>query len=226
MATEDPYGFVEADKSHLPPNSILHNVHARNAAKPPPHLMRLFTNYVKADENHEFLPEIDYHEFGRRWLALFNYGAHPDHTQIPIMDWVDEVAGKPYRAVKLIKDGVQIALIPPIFDNTVAIMKNDERDYFVNLAVAQSMQQASVNRIAEASGFIKRNITNRIHREKVLTDNFTKMNEIFRLYGVEREIPDWMKPYLANSEVTQTEKPTEEPAPAKSNYGAGMIEED
>ncbi|MHA4875020.1 hypothetical protein, partial [Enterococcus faecium] len=86
--------------------------------KPMPHLMRMFKEYVaeKVDKDDD-LPTIDYYDFGKKWLALFNYGAHEDHSRIPLMDWVSEVAGNPYRAVRIIKweDGGyrEVGRVPP-----------------------------------------------------------------------------------------------------------------
>ena len=193
-----PKEYLAPNPDNLPPNSILNNFRVADTAKPPPHLMRLFGNYVEKEVlNPTDLPEISVADFGHKWLALFNYGAHEDHKAIPVMDWVQEVAGSPYREVKLMGevDGGygEVARIPPLFDRLQPFFKEDSRDYFVGMASMQAHLHGSVNRTDEANGFIKRNLTDRIEYRQELTRNFHRMSEIFKMYGVERVIPDWIK---------------------------------
>ena len=115
--------FITADEDNLPPDSILRSVRMSPKLKPPPHLLRIFNTYLKnEEENPSMCEQIDFAEFGQHWLALFNYGAHEDHREIPIMDWVEQVAKNPYRPVRLMRwvngEYVCVAMIPPIFDNT------------------------------------------------------------------------------------------------------------
>lgn len=225
-----PNSYLPPDPDNLPPDSILNNFRVADTAKPPPHLMRLFGSYVEHNViNPTDLPEITVEEFGRKWLALFNYGAHQDHQSIPVMDWVQEVSGSPYREVKLMGtvNGVytEVARIPPIFDRLQPYFKEDKRDYFVGMAAMQAHIHGSADRTDEANGFIKRNLTDRIEYKQALSNNFHRMSEIFKLYGVEREIPDWIKEmegYEKDGEETEkATKPTE-----LSPVSVGMIEED
>lgn len=224
-----PNAYLAPDPANLPPNSILNNFRVADTAKPPPHLMRLFDTYVEHNVlNPTDLPEISVEEFGRKWLALFNYGAHQDHSAIPIMDWVQEVSGSPYREVKLMGtvNGIytEVARIPPLFDRLQPFFKEDTRDYFVGIASVQAHIHGSAHRPDEANGFIKRNLTDRIEYRRELTRNFHRMSEIFKLYGVEREIPDWIKELEGYDEV---EKKAEQKADASSvSVSDGMIEED
>lgn len=220
-----PSKYLKADENNLPPESILNHVKVGDTVKPPPHLMRIFGAYVEKEVlNPQNLPTIDYHEFGRRWLALFNYAAHEDHTQIPLMDWVSEVAGSPYKEVIIVKDGYEVARVPAIFDRLIPVMKDDERDYFANIAAVQSVIHRGGNHIREADGFIKRNITDRIEVRKALSANFHRMSAIFNLYGVERSIPEWIQE-LDNSESEPTGEPKEIQA-ENATVTHGMIEED
>ena len=225
-----PNSYLPPDPDNLPPDSILNNFRVADTAKPPPHLMRLFGSYVEHNViNPTDLPEITVEEFGRKWLALFNYGAHQDHQSIPVMDWVQEISGSPYREVKLMGtvNGVytEVARIPPIFDRLQPYFKEDKRDYFVGMAAMQAHIHGSADRTDEANGFIKRNLTDRIEYKQALSNNFHRMSEIFKLYGVEREIPDWIKEmegYEKDGEETEkATKPTE-----LSPVSDGMIEED
>ncbi len=225
-----PNSYLPPDPDNLPPDSILNNFRVADTAKPPPHLMRLFGSYVEHNViNPTDLPEITVEEFGRKWLALFNYGAHQDHQAIPIMDWVQEVSGSPYREVKLMGNvgGVytEVARIPPIFDRLQPYFKEDKRDYFVGMATMQAHIHGAADRTDEANGFIKRNLTDRIEYKRALSNNFHRMSEIFKLYGVEREIPDWIK------ELDGFENDTEESKQAakqveQNPVSDGMIEDD
>lgn len=193
-----PTQYLTPEPENLPANSVYNNVKVGDTVKPPPHLLRIFKTYVEKNvDNPQDLPEIDYHEFGKRWLALFNYAAHEDHTSIPLMDWISEIAGNPYRAVKIMKhvDGIytEVARVPPIFDRMAPIMSSGDKDYFIGMAAVQSILHRGSGHIREADGFIERNLTKRIEVNRILTDNFDKMNDIFKLYGVERDIPDWIK---------------------------------
>lgn len=220
-----PNKYLTPNEENLPPNSILKHVKVGDTVKPPSHLMRIFGSYVEKEViNPQNLPWIDYYVFGKRWLALFNYGAHEDHTQIPLMDWVSEVAGSPYKEVRLIKDGEEVGRIPALFDRLVPVMKDDERDYFANIAAVQSVIHRGGNQVREADGFIERNITNRIEVRQALTASFHRMSAIFNLYGVERVIPKWIqdldnytgvKTQIADKAVAETTAVT-----------SGMIEED
>ena len=225
-----PNEYLAPPPENLPPNSVLNNFRVADTAKPPPHLMRLFGSYVEHNViNPTDLPEISVEEFGRKWLALFNYGAHEDHQSIPFMDWVQEISGSPYREVKLMGtvDGLytEVARIPPIFDRLQPYFKEDSRDYFVGMAAMQAHIHGAADRTDEANGFIKRNLTDRIEYKQALSDNFHRMSEIFKLYGVEREIPDWIKEidgYTKDvNEVKQVEKQAEQ-----GSVSDGMIEED
>ena len=225
-----PNSYLPPDPDNLPPDSILNNFRVADTAKPPPHLMRLFGSYVEHNViNPTDLPEITVEEFGRKWLALFNYGAHQDHQSIPVMDWVQEVSGSPYREVKLMGtvNGIytEVARIPPIFDRLQPYFKEDKRDYFVGMAAMQAHIHGSADRTDEANGFIKRNLTDRIEYKKALSNNFHRMSEIFKLYGVEREIPDWIKEMEGyEKDGEETEKATKQTE--LSPVSAGMIEED
>lgn len=225
-----PNSYLPPDPDNLPPDSILNNFRVADTAKPPPHLMRLFGSYVEHNViNPTDLPEITVEEFGRKWLALFNYGAHQDHQSIPVMDWVQEVSGSPYREVKLMGtvNGVytEVARIPPIFDRLQPYFKEDKRDYFVGMAAMQAHIHGSADRTDEANGFIKRNLTDRIEYKKALSNNFHRMSEIFKLYGVEREIPDWIKEMEGyEKDGEETEKATKQTE--LSPVSDGMIEED
>lgn len=221
------------DPENLPPDSILRNVRMSGAMRPPKHLMHLFDGYLKNEEMNPNYSEIDFHDFGKNWLPLFNYGAHEDHANIPIMDWVEQVSKNPYRSVRLMQwvDGVYtcIALIPPIFDAHAKIIKDDERDYFPQLATRQAHLVQSAHRVKQANGFIERNLTSRIEgdelRQRVLSNHFHRMNEIFKLYGVEREIPEWLK-NSSNGELSPVVKDEVEERKATQDYSSGMIEED
>ena len=225
-----PNSYLPPDPDNLPPDSILNNFRVADTAKPPPHLMRLFGSYVEHNViNPTDLPEITVEEFGRKWLALFNYGAHQDHQSIPVMDWVQEVSGSPYREVKLMGtvNGIytEVARIPPIFDRLQPYFKEDKRDYFVGMAAMQAHIHGSADRTDEANGFIKRNLTDRIEYKQALSNNFHRMSEIFKLYGVEREIPDWIKEMEGyEKDGEETEKATKQTE--LSPVSAGMIEED
>lgn len=227
-----PNHYLAPNPDNLPPNSILNNFRVADTAKPQPHLMRLFTGYVDKNViNPTDLPEISVEEFGRKWLALFNYGAHENHSEIPIMDWVEQVAGSPYREVRLMHyvNGVysEVARIPPIFDRLTPFFKEDTRDYFVGMATMQAHLHGNASRTEEANGFIKRNLTDRIDYRNQLTRNFHRMTEIFKLYGVEREIPDWIKELDGFDNVETTDKPkTETKSEPGSSFSDGMIEED
>ncbi len=229
---EEQTQFIQADEENLPPNSILLNVKMSPKLKPPPHLLHIFNTYLKNEEiNPSVCEQIDFVEFGQRWLPLFNYGAHEDHREIPIMDWVREVSLNPYRPVRLMKhvdgDYVCIAMIPPIFDNKAKIMRNDDRDYFAQLATRQAHEVSGVRRVRQANGFIERNLTNRIDvHTRVLTDHFHKMNEIFELYGVKREIPDWLVKMSAG-ELAPTVKDAEQEVQnvPQIGFSDGMLED-
>ena len=218
--------YDTAPEENLPPNSILSKVKISSKIKPPPHLMRIFNTYLENEKNYPNCEEIDFAEFGTKWLPLFNYGAHEDQKDIPIMDWVEQVSLNPYRPVKLMNwvDGqyVCVAIIPPIFDNNVQLLREDERDYFMQLATREAHKLQGVHRTSQANGYISRNITDRIEvRRRVLTDHFHKMNEIFKLYGVEREIPQWLVDN-SNGELAPVVKDETTP----STFSSGMIEED
>lgn len=224
--------FLTADEDNLPPGSILRSVKMSPKLKPPPHLLRIFNNYLKnEEENPSTCAQIDFAEFGQHWLPLFNYGAHKNHSEIPLMDWVEQVAINPYRPVRLMRwvDGqyVCVAMIPPIFDNKARIMKHDERDYFAQLATRQAHEIAGASRIKQANGYIERNLTNRIDvQRRVLTDHFHKMNAIFEMYGVKREIPDWLVVKsvgeLAKTVGTNVEESKDVPA---IGFSGGMLED-
>ena len=220
---------LRPDSNELPPNSILNNVRYDNKLKPPPHLLRIFNNYLEAEQvNPSMANEIDFDEFGSKWLALFNYGAHKDQSQIPIMDWVEQVSGSPYRSVKLMRwingQYVQVALIPPIFGDSAKVIKNDDRDYFGQLAARQAHQIQGAHRIKEANAFIERNFTKRIDTgAKTLTENFYAMSAIFELYGVKRVVPDWIKAFEEEGVESETE---DEPKQVQSPHISAMIEED
>ena len=223
-----PTTYLKPDAENLPPNSILSSVRVGNTVKPPPHLLRMFAAYVEKEvTNPVNLPQVDFDEFGRRWLPLFNYGAHEDHSQIPLMDWVAEVAGSPYREVSLMRyvDGsyVEVARIPALFDRLVPIMKDDDKDYFMQLATVQSAIHQGSNHTKEADGFIERNITNRIEVKRALSANFHRMSAIFNMYGVERQIPQWITDLEGSATPKQLE--TQQAVPEQS-VTSGMIEED
>ena len=58
-----------------------------------------------------------------------------------------------------------------------------------------------------------------------MSNNFHRMSEIFKLYGVEREIPDWIKEmegYEKDGEETEQATKQTELSPVSD----GMIEED
>ncbi len=193
-----PTSYLSPEPENLPANSVYNNVKVGNTVKPQPHLMRMFKTYVaKEVDNKTDIPMIDFAEFGKKWLALFNYGAHEDHSQIPLMDWVSEVAGNPYREVRLMRwiDGVhtEVARIPAIFDRLAPVLREGDKDYFVGMAATQSVIHRGVGHIAEADGYIERNLTSRIVVNRQLSENFHKMSAIFELYGVKRVIPDWIQ---------------------------------
>lgn len=178
---------------------IIDSVKLNDSLKPAPHLLKIFKQYNENDQKNPQCEEIDFEEFGNKWLALFNYGAHEDHSSIPVMDWVEQVSKSPYRPVKLMKyvDGVrtQVALIPPLFDNYSMELADGNREYFLQLASKASATQRKGQREQEADAYIKRNITDRLDKGKGITTAhryFLEMNKIFELYGVEREIPDWL----------------------------------
>ena len=225
-----PNSYLPPDPDNLPPDSILNNFRVADTAKPPPHLMRLFGSYVEHNViNPTDLPEISVEEFGRKWLALFNYGAHQDHQAIPIMDWVQEVSGSPYREVKLMGNvgGVytEVARIPPIFDRLQPYFKEDKRDYFVGMATMQAHIHGAADRTDEANGFSQRNLTDRIEYKRALSNNFHRMSEIFKLYGVEREIPDWIKELDGFGNDTEESKQAAKQV-EQNPVSDGMIEED
>lgn len=226
---QKPSQYLPPDPTLLPPNSFLNDFRIADTAKPPPHLMRLFNKYVQDEViNPVNLPEISAEEFGRKWLALFNYGAHENQSEIPLMDWVQEVAGSPYREVRLMHyvDGVyrEVARIPPIFDRLQPFFEEDKRDYFVGMALAQAHVHGAANHIDEANGYIKRNLTDRIAFRREITRNFHRMSAIFEMYGVKREIPDWIKELEGFEDGTKASD-----TPVQSSAGGitdGMIEED
>lgn len=209
-----PSKYLSPDPELLPANSVYNHVRVGDNVKPMPHLMRMFKTYVEEKvDNDNDLPTIDYHEFGKKWLALFNYGAHEDHSRIPLMDWVSEVAGNPYKAVRIIRwEGngyVEVGRVPPIFDRLAPVMKSGDRDYFIGMAAMQSIKHRVANLQNEADGFIERNLTKRVEVNKQLTENFYAMNEVFKLYGVEREIPDWIKAIEGDNVSASPEQVTE-----------------
>lgn len=224
--------YISPDESNLPPDSILKHVKMSPTMKPPPHLLRIFKTYLKNEEENPQCEQIDFEEFGTKWLALFNYGAHEDHSEIPIMDWVEQVSKNPYRPVRLMRyvDGEYrcVALIPPIFDHRAKIMKNDDRDYFAQIAARQAHQTQGAHRTKEANGYIERNFTRRIEvQRRVLTDHFHQMNEIFEMYGVKREIPDWLVRDSAGELAPKVGDETQNKLPEKAtSFSGGMIEED
>lgn len=225
-----PTKYLAPDPNNLPPNSVLNNFRVGDTVKPPTHLMRIFTNYVDtAVLNPTDLPEISFEDFGRNWLALFNYGAHVDHSQIPIMDWVEQVAGSPYREVRIMRyvngDYTEVARVPPIFDSLQPYFKEDDRDYFVGMASIQAHLHGNANQTDEANGFIERNLTNRVEVRKELSRNFHRMSEIFKLYGVERETPDWIKELDGFDKKETVVAPTAT-SQNHSSFNEGMIEED
>ena len=179
---------------------IMDKISAGPELRPPNYLLKMFSSYLKSEEeNPSTASEIGFEEFGTHWLALFNYAAHKDQSNIPIWDWVDKVALSPYRPVKLMRyingSYQQIALIPPLFDNFAPILKPDgEKDTFMQLAVKEAARYTSANKAAAGNGFLQRNIKNKFDlTKKALSDHFFKMNDIFKLYNVERTIPDWLK---------------------------------
>lgn len=225
-----PNAYLPPDPENLPPDSVLNNFRIADTAKPPPHLMRLFGNYVEHNViNPTDLPEISVEEFGSKWLSLFNYGAHENQAEIPIMLWAQEVAGSPYREVKLMGtvNGVytEVARIPPIFDRLQPYFKEDSRDYFVGMAAMQAHIHGAADRTDEANGFIKRNLTDRIEYKQALSNNFHRMSEIFKLYGVEREIPDWIKE-IDGYKKDNKENPVAVKQAEQGSVSDGMIEED
>lgn len=223
-----PTEYLVAPTENLPPNSILNSIRVGNTVKPPPHLLRMFSTYVENEVlNPTNLPQVDFDEFGRKWLPLFNYGAHEDHSRIPLMDWVSEVSGSPYREVRLMQHRggvyVEVARIPAIFDRLTPVMKDDDRDYFAQIAAIQSVIHRGGQHIREADGFIERNMTNRIEIKKALSDNFHRMSAIFNLYGVERQLPNWIIELEGSLPSKQLE--TKQATPAIS-VTSGMMEED
>lgn len=198
-----PTKYLTPPSENLPANSIYNNVKVGDTVKPKPHLMRMFKIYTEKEiENPPDLPTIDFEEFGKNWLPLFNYGAH-ENQQIPVMDWVEQVSGNPYREVRLMRwvDGVytEVARIPGMYDRLAPVMREGDRDYFIGMAAYQSIIHRTSGHINEANGFIDRNLTQRIEYTPHVSSHYHVMNAIFKMYGVERVIPDW---------ITQLDKPT------------------
>ena len=231
-----PNEYLLPDPDNLPPNSILNSMRVADTAKPMPHLMRLFNGYVRDNVlDPKDLPEVDFQEFGQRWLPLFNYGAFDDQSDIPIMDWVDEVAGSPYKEVRIMRyvDGmrVEVARVPALWDQAKPYFKDDERDYFAQMATMQAHIHGGAGHIEEANGFIQRNLTNRIDVNARVTEAFYRMNAIFELYGQKREIPDWVKRLEGYREdvkaiPTGGQLETKELPKPQTVFNDGMIEED
>lgn len=207
-------------------DSIMSKIHVSEDLLPPPEFISMCKDFLKRQDENPECEMIDYHEFGKTWLPLFNYDSHEDLQNIPIMDWVHNVSKSPYRPVKLMKyvDGQyrQIALIPPIFDNEAQIIKSPDRDYFGQVAAFKSAEMVHANRLNEANGFLYRNFGKRIEDPKYrLNKHILAMNEIFKLYGFERRLPDW----LTNS-PSEDVKDVKQPQPKQLSSCAGMLEDD
>lgn len=206
--------------------SILEKIRYEEDFLPPPEFLDMCKEFLKKNEEDPDCEWIDYHDFGKKWLPLFNYNSHKDLSQIPIFHWVQEVAKSPYRPVKLMRyvDGEykQIALIPPIFDNEAEIIKSPDRDYYGQLAAFESAKMVHVNRKGEANSYLERNFGQRIKDPKYqLNKHIIAMNKIFELYGFKRELPDW----LTANEPNEV-RDIEQPKPKQICNSDGLIEDD
>lgn len=218
--------YMTPDPENLPPESILNSVRIKDSAKPSKALMTIFQKFVdEVDE--EQMQTIDYYDFGRNWLSLFNYGAHKDQSQIPIMDWVSQVSRSPYLGVKILRGTEVVGIVPPIFGRIDTVLKDDKRDYFMQLAVQRTVQLANgSHQEQEISGILERNFTDRLIVDRRLRDNFHAMTAIFELYGVQREIPDWIKQLDGAANIKKEEEVVQVDNTSKLSNANGMIEDD
>lgn len=159
--------------------------------------MKLFHDYVRDIDNGRYNPSIDFYEFGSRWLSLFNYNdefvpndREPLKYRSPVMDWV-QVAGNPYTPVNLIKDGVKIAEIPPLYDSDLLNIDNS-RDYWANAQISEAMRVINHDPTVMESVVVSEIMSKYHDPKQFLTKHYYAMNEIFRLYGVERKRPEWL----------------------------------
>lgn len=64
-------------------------------------------------------PRIEERTFVRDWFNIVFGRPNTVHDRIPILRWVDEVAGSPYTEVDVTRNGEVIFTIPPILDSTL-----------------------------------------------------------------------------------------------------------
>lgn len=212
------------------PDSILRTFSIRRASIPTPGVMIGMRNIIKAAE--ENLAVIDYHEFGEKWLPLFNYTSHESIDQIPLTDWTEQVALSPFKEVRLMNwvngEYVEIARIPPMFGMVDDIFKDGIIDVPLNKVAVDSRSFSLRGQLDTGEEYIQRGFLDNLN-DHVLTvpEHFLRMNEIFKLYGKTREIPDWIK------EKIEASKPKEETTPeasssiqAQQSVVSGMIEDE
>lgn len=222
--TEEPEDYEppqispeHVDSGEQVQGSIKNYMHLDPRVRPDTGRMKLFHDYVRDVDNGRYEPLIDYYEFGTKWLALFNYPEaftpdelRPDVYRSPLNDWVNEVAGSPYTGVKIIKDGMHVATVPPLYDQSLLEI-DDTRDYWANAKIAEArrVQDSEPHLMDEV---IAMEVMMK-YREptKYLSKHHYAMNDIFKLYGVERHRPEWIL------ELERMENPIETEATEVTN---------
>lgn len=125
---------------------------------------------------------IDEATFKNRWLPLFNAASHEGLA--PLGDWVQQVAGNPFREVEVIKDGNVLFVVPPILNSNIDIFKA-EADIYLDTELDTARREGAHFAIKGKRHF-ETAVLNNLNKDLQPSDYSTRMDKIFEHYGLTR----------------------------------------